>query len=66
MEERKKRILGIGLICYLLLLNIIIIPTKNFSSVAQLDHWTLTINLIGIFSYLSILGIIYYKKIKKS
>lgn len=66
MQEKKQRILGIGLICYLLLLNIIIIPTKNFSSVAQLEHWTLSIDLIGILSYLSIIGIVYYEKIKKS
>ncbi|EPE9900233.1 hypothetical protein [Flavobacterium psychrophilum] len=66
MEEKKQKILGIGLIYYLLLLNIIIIPTKNFKSIAELENWTLTIDLIGILSYLSILGIVYYKKIKKS
>lgn len=66
MEEKKQRILGIALICYQLLLNIIIIPTKNFSSVAQLEHWTLTIDLIGLLSYLFILGIVYCKQIKKA
>jgi hypothetical protein len=66
MKEKKQNILGIGLICYLLLLNIIIIPTKNFNSIAELENWTLTIDLIGILSYLSIVGIVYCKKIKKA
>ncbi len=66
MEEKKQKIIGIGLVVYLLLLNFIFISTKNFSSVAQLEHWTLTIHLIGLLSYLFILGIVYCKKIKKA
>ena len=66
MEEKKQTILFIGLICYLLLLNIIIIPTKNFNSIAELENWTLTIDFIGLLSYLFILGIVYCKQIKKA
>ena len=66
MKEKTQKVLGIGLVVYLLALNWIFIPTKKFSSLAELEKHTLLIDFIGILSYLSILGIVYYEKIKKS
>ncbi|ENA1763935.1 hypothetical protein [Flavobacterium psychrophilum] len=66
MDEKKLETLGIALIVYLLALNWIFIPTKNYSSIAELERYTLLIDIIGIITYLLIVGIVYYKKIKKS
>lgn len=66
MDEKKLETLGIALIVYLLALNWIFIQTKNYSSIAELERYTLLIDIIGIVTYLLIVGIVYCKKIKKA
>ena len=64
MNEKKQKTLGIGLVIFLLMLNIIFFPiAKKFPN---LDIFFLRIDCIGILVYLFIVAAVCYKHKKKS